>query len=242
MRLKRLHVVFLLLAAGVFVVSGAMAGTQDQAKLALHAVPHAAKTCGKNDPVTLGIPCSGFNTYADLNTGGKDIYLVVAQAAQGPGVAGLSCGLSFDYGILFSWTNCATLEFRNNGWPASGGGNRITWATSTACQTTVVGSDGVHAVAGVFYMYAYDPGQGTLAITQNLGIVPPELQVADCAATESNLTLGAVGRVAISGNSNDSRRCNPCLEDCLGPIPVRESTWGRLKSQYGDSDQPGDSR
>ncbi len=180
--------------AALLVPRAASAGTQDGAVFALHAQTHTTKTpniCPSGtapaDPNSAGLPCSQYNVgHVPLNAG-QDVYLVVARGNETPGIAGLSCGVSATANVgILGWNLCADLDFPNGGWPASGGGNRITWSPGTNCQRTVIGTDGVHAVAGAFYVYAY--GFGDLSITRNNGISPPELTVADCAAAQSEIT------------------------------------------------------
>jgi hypothetical protein len=109
------------------------------------------------------------------------------------GFAGLSCGIDYDgrsgQGVdVLGWTFCGDWEFPNWGeyaewdihlWPAAGSGSRMTWNHDVRCQDTVLGADGAHALAGVFYVYAY--GGDTFSVTENNGLdSAPELQVADC--------------------------------------------------------------
>ena len=77
---------------------------------------------------------------------------------------------------VFGWYLCADLEFTNGGdngeWPAAGGGNRMTWVMTTNCQQHIIAgyeSEGVHAIAGAFYIYAYD--EDLLYVQPNLNLV-----------------------------------------------------------------------
>ena len=95
---------------------------------------------------------------------------------------------------------CASgLEFPNgptgsstDEWPASGGGNRLTWDSSIDCQTTTLGMDGVHAVAGSFYVYAYSDDLFQVTPNNNLSTAP-ELQVGDCSEAVFDLQLSPGG-------------------------------------------------
>ena len=218
-----------MMAAGV-----ALAGTQDDAVVALHDKVHNTKAtqicpglATATDPNTLGINCFDYSTdNAPLGAPGSDVYLVVANADPGAGIAGLSCGVSFPVAIgMFGFTLCADLQFPNGGWPADGGGNRITWAAGTNCQNGAqggvnfgAGDFNVHAIAGSFYVYAY--GNGVLTIGTNENLVIPEFRVADCDASESDVQLGggAVGYGTETGY-------NPCQNI----TPVEETTWGAIK-------------
>lgn len=211
----------------------AMADVQNEdVVIALHSSGMTVKgslICS-SDPVTNMVPCTAFDTDEVLNNG-SDVYLVVALASE---LAGLSCGLQYDsassQGVdIFGWTLCADLEFPNSGptgaWPAAGGGNRITWNAATNCQNTVVG-DGVMAVAGSFYTFAYSAD--TFRITPNRNLMSgPEMTVANCSALETELDTLAVnppyGWVDFGGGMG----YNPCE-----PTPVETTTWGSLKKQY----------
>ncbi len=159
-------------------MAGAFAGTQDGAKFTLHASTYKNKLqCTTNAPT---IPCSQYNlTWAvgvDTN-----VYLVVANGDAVAGIAGASCGIlydnAFETGVdVFGWTLCADLEFTNGAatclpdlppceWPISGGGNRVTWVSTTNCQRTVRAPDGVHAIAGCVLPGAYSPD--VLQLTPN---------------------------------------------------------------------------
>jgi hypothetical protein len=170
---------------------------------------------------------------------GADVYLVVARAYPGPGIAGVSCGISYNATVgagvdVLGWTLCADLEFTNAGpngeWPASRGGSRINWVSTTNCQRTVINPDGVHAIAGAFYVYAYS--MDTFLVTANPNVaIPYELAVADCAASvtylrEGDLHLPAANAWLGFGDIG--------YDPCAGatPIPVRRTTWGGIKTKY----------
>jgi hypothetical protein len=233
---KRILILFALGGTLASLSAPAWAGTLDEAVIALHIGAKSKKAteiCTKADPVTLKIACSNFVITADPMAN-YDVYLVVARGGDpGPGIAGASCGVAFDENIgMFGWELCSDLHFPNGpdggqDWPASGGGNRITWAPGTNCQRTSIGSDGVHAVAGAFYVYPYDAG--SLWITENLNLRSgPEFRVADCSASETSLSLSRAG--AVQFGASDRPGCNPCVSDCS--TPVEETTWGQLKNKY----------
>lgn len=213
----------------------ATAGTQDNAVISLHVKSHAVKAievCTTANPNTNLVPCSQYVLTGGLSTA-LDAYLVVANAAAGAGIGGLSCGIEYNgntgEGVgVFAWTLCADLEFKNSGpdgeWPQSHGGNRITFETTTNCQRVEIGGEGVHAVAGAFYVYAY--GDDTFRVTPNRNLVNPELAVADCAASETQLdTTGTKSATAAFGAATGA--FNPCQG-----VPVETTTWGKIKSAY----------
>ena len=107
----------------------------------------------------------------------------------------MSCGIRYSNPVtlndgigcdVFGYTACSDLEYTNSPdgtvaheWPYSGGGNRLIWVRTYNCQQTVRGNDGAHAVACVFYVYAYSPDEFEVTRNENL-LNGPELQVIDC--------------------------------------------------------------
>jgi hypothetical protein len=226
--MKRLLILFAV--AAVCVAAGtASAGTQDGALVVLHAKNHTTKATTLCTTWKPTVSCSAYEEQWATNVA-SDVYLVVGRGNTIPGIAGLSCGIEYSPTVgMFGWTLCADLEFTNSGangfWPASAGGNRITWVNDTNCQRTEIAPDKVHAFAGVFYVYAY--GNGTLAVTPNNNLGSgPELAVADCSAATTLLPMdgsraGVVGFGTATGYS-----------PCAAIVPVEPTTWGSLKSKF----------
>jgi len=222
------------------------AGTNPNAVFTLHAKAHATKNyCTTGSPNSgTPIPCTSYETKWPTASA-ADVYLVVARGTVGLGIAGASCGVYYNSVVgqgadVYAWYLCADLEFTNGPvgqpeWPASRGGNRITWVSDTNCQRTEAGTEGVHAVAGAFYVYAY--GNDKLAITPNNNLVSgPELAVANCAAATDYLPFLRAGFVTFSAGGADLG-CNPCTEpdsEC-DPVPAEPTTWGQIKSKYGSN-------
>ena len=210
------HRFFVLLAVLPFLLSPivrpAGAGTQDNAKLALHATNLVGMPC--TNSAILTTPCSSYVTARPMLAPGSYVYLVVTQADPVFGIKGLSCGIDYTgsagVGIdpqYVSWTYCGDgLDFPSDGgngdWPAPAGGMRLTWNT---CQSTEIAPDQVHAVAGFFYVYAYSPDKFEITRNENLS-AGPDLQVADCAPSPSNLPLSHAGFVEFGGGTG----YNPC--------------------------------
>ena len=193
-----------------------------QARIATHIQAHTTKLqCtpapGGNAPA---IPCSDYAVAGQTRVG-YDLYLV-ANAPSGSGVTGAILGIdyngAFGQGVdALGWTSCGDLDFPGNGWPQAGGGNVITW-TQANCQTqTLPGfeSDGVHALLGAVYVYAYSPD--LLRVTERTFTELQELQVSDCALNVADLPLSAVGKVAFTGGGQQDgyNPCAPTLADCL---------------------------
>ena len=131
---------------------------------------------------------------------------------------------------VWSWNSCGSLEFPDDTWPASGGGNTITYVD---CQQDP------SIVAGYFHLTAYTP-----SIMSIMGFSPhhtQEVKVATCLGVEASpdLTVGMdrVGWISMGGaaKGTDTDGCNPALEPCdQDPTPVRSTTWGRIKTKFGN--------
>jgi len=225
--------------AGVLVASPGTAGTVDDSPtFALHVQAHTQKSCSATvDPVTTD--CTAYEVTGDLQTY-YDIYLVVAEVdtALSDGLKGASCGIEYNgtehEGVdVLQWTPCCDLDFPNGPvggteWPASGGGNRMTWVL---CQDTETAS-GIQSTFGSFYVLAYS--DDSFQITPNLNVAFPELAWNDCNGADHYAEFSHMARVdfgagapGVSPNPGDGY--NPCL----GAVEVRPTTWGKLKIMYG---------
>lgn len=240
-----------LLAAGILAlfVLPAFAGPSaaiSGPKFALHAQTHAQKAstvCTTSNPNTNGIACSDYVTNWPLLTG-TDVYLVLAQG-DSTGFSGATFGITYDGGVnsvgsgvdlVGDWTFCASgLQFPSDTWPDPDSGNLVTFLLPTDCQTTKFGSDGVQAVLGAFYIYAYSADNFRIREHTEL-LSGPSLATANCAgastvypAEQYPLRCGFVG----FGPSNPG--CNPCTTTLGCTTPTEKTTWGQIKSMY----QPG---
>jgi len=184
-------------------------------KIAVHVRSHTSKgvqTCMAAEDggaAPTNIPCSQFVTNAPT-MGGRDIYLVAAGIEE-EGVTGLTCGVTYD-GVLgrgvdvSNWTFCGDgLQFPSDTWPAAGSGNRVTWLT---CQDRSVPPDGIHAIAGAFYVYAYGPD--TFQIIENRTVTIPELKYANCQGEEIDIPVTLAGSIRFSSGGTQPG-FNPCL-------------------------------
>ncbi len=222
-------------------------GTNSNAVVTLHAIPHGTPgtdVCAA-DSVFASTECSDYDMRADVRTA-TDVYLVVALGNPYVGVGGVSCGILYNHGDIggrtrtdgtcvdvHSWTQCSSglmwlsspTGLPEDEWPASGGGLRLTWDIPADCQTTEVGwSDGVHAVAGAFYVYAYDEDIFQVIANNNVGI--PEFQVGDCNAALSDLSLSQAGALSFGTTYG----YNPCP---ASPVPVELLSFTAERSSGG---------
>ena len=214
------------------------------------ATPNYSPNWGSTTTTPSPIPCSNYITAGPLgaNLTGATVYLVVGKAGT-EGVAAASFGVDYHGGTnlpagtgidpaFVTFTPCADgLTFPNDGgngdFPKPKGGIRITWNNSTSCQTQVIGSDGVHAVVGSFYMYAYSTDSFQVTGNNNLQGGVPELAVANCAGVTTDLYqvwgpsvyLQLCGRLDLGGGAG----YNPCLI-----TPTHNTTWGKIKTKYGE--------
>ncbi|NNF08569.1 MAG: hypothetical protein HKN21_17540 [Candidatus Eisenbacteria bacterium] len=222
----------LFLSVLLFSFSGlaAHAGTQDNAKVALH----ISSWCDKAQPSTC---CNAFGplsesprkTCADFSTDFPDTpgfyrpWLVVAQADPGVGISEVSFGISplsdaqgFGFFGFYDCFGSSTTQLLDNE-----GGVRFVWDD---CQNNVVGEDGVHAIAGSIYLYAYG-GPAEFAVTPNYLEGETAIVVWDCNGERSELTSpgGIVGY--------QTPGFNPCVDE---GVPTSESTWGKIKTSMGN--------
>ncbi len=182
-------------------------GANDEARVALHAAPYQSKMICEDSPLGTGTPCSDYLTEWPLASS-ANVYLVVARADLA-GFRELSVGITYDAvpgsGVdVFGWTLCADLGTSTAGpnghWPSAGSSAEFQWTT---CQQTPYGSDGVHAVAGAVYVYAY--GDDLLGTTSHA--VEGSIVVSNCALTPTHLPPSVGGAVAFGSGSG----VNPCL-------------------------------
>lgn len=237
-------------ALGAF-PSAPWAGQNYSAKILIHLTGATTKgACG-----TRAMPaCGNMTTQGALYPAAYFAYLVVAQGNATAGIGGLQCGISYPGGVgqppidVFGWTLCASLEFSSTGWPASGGGNLITWDTATKCQRTEPGGpgSGVVAAAGYFYLAAY--AEGTLAVTTRP--VDGRAKVADCASNEDIVAVHdndlALGSVRFSAGGLQAGY-NPCGSETgprchiIGPTSVGAGEAGLVYSVDPSEVSPGGS-
>ena len=129
---------------------------------------------------------------------------------------------------IWDWHTCSDAEWPDDTWPSTGGGNTITWVSCNFSRLLTVGA---------FTVSAYAPASMAIVGYPATGLV----KTANCNAAEevTNQTVpfDRVGWVSMGGASRglDRNGCNPAIESCVTQqVPVRPTTWGKVKSLYGN--------
>ena len=168
-------------------------------------------------------PCSTYQVHSDRLVSTHTVYIIVAHGDSSAGVGGVSFGVELGPSTFAGFESCADMELPSEGWPASGTGNQLTWNVDTNCQRNS-GSDGVKAIIGAFFVFAYADSD-YVKITSNNTVAQPKLSVTDCSGVESEILApgGMLGFLSLLG-------FNPCLDS----TPVEPSTWSKIKARYGN--------
>ncbi|HET9233739.1 MAG TPA: hypothetical protein VFP10_06345 [Candidatus Eisenbacteria bacterium] len=208
------------LGLSALTATGALAGDNSNARLALHVATRTSKNlCTVNLPSS----CNDYST-STSSSGFYTIYLTIAGYDDTIGVAGAQFGVSYDNmnGVgadIWGWKSCSDFEFREDNWPASGTGNLITWDWGGNCQR----NDGVPLTAGAFDVTVYSGDVFSLTPRPVDGMV----KVAGCDLVETDITDAVPSRLGQVGFGTTGGY-NPCL----GPSPVHPRTWGSIKALY----------
>jgi hypothetical protein len=219
---------------GTMFANGALAalGDQDQVKVGVHLIPKPLKGTICSVAPAGGYACDSEAETSALVVQGAPFtsyyqYIVLLDINTGPGVAGVALGINYGPNLGFFGTEtCADIEFPDANWPGTPpAGNTITWDSGANCQQTVDVSDPQgqgYAVAWGAYTYAY--GDELFEVIQR-PVAVPDFKVSDCTAAESNPAFPeAAGKVGY-GNAVG-------YQPCVVVVPVEESTWGGIKSQF----------
>jgi len=154
-------------------------------------------------------------------------YMLACNGSDSTGLAGMEFGIQYPPSIvIYGNTNC-TYGYESTGWPASGGGTLIVWASGPNCQN-VLSEPGVpHTVigfGGYFYMAVYAPSQMSITPRPNSGFA----KVADCSSREDDLTGLVPSRLGMAGFGG-----LPGYNPCVSPVTVTPSTWSGIKNLGG---------
>jgi len=142
-----------------------------------------------------------------------NVYALVLDGDAQAGISGADFGVSYSSSILLnSWTLCADLSSPQETWPQSDSGIIVTWNALGNCQDTPAVGDstnGVTAVLGSFYVYAYS--EGVLSISPRTTIASQEFAVSDCSPQKTTLPFpSSAGSVAFG---NSATGYDPCAAD-----------------------------
>jgi hypothetical protein len=168
-------------------------------------------------------------------------FLMVTDGDNATGIMSVQCGVGYDptpgSGVeVYSWILCADAQVpeagANGPWPAPLSGNVIHWNGDTNCQQLEPGGPGtgVIAKAGFFYVAAYTPDNLSIVVHPTDGLAIVE----SCTAVVDTVAGGPVVRnpsplgFARFSEGGTEPGYNPCG---LG-VPVRATTWGRIKATY----------
>ena len=163
------------------------------------------------------------------------VYVLATPRSEEEGLRGVQFGIEHTGSTsaptdlrIVDWHACSDVEWPNDTWPNSGGGNTLTWV---ACQFDRL------LTVGTFSVTAYAPASMAISGYPATGLV----KTANCNAaeetTDETVGLDRVGWVSMGGAARglDQNGCNPAIESCLAQqVPVRPTTWGRVKSLYGN--------
>lgn len=145
----------------------------------------------------------------------------------------IECAIDFQDGVagnnedlarldIWGWFSCGFVSGTNQNWVTPGASNRLTWDPPAVGSPTII--------AGIFYCGAY--AADTLAVTAVSPTEPAYVRGAD--GTRVDLTPVDLGYLVFSG-SGTVPGCNSCATPCAEPIPVRGSTWSRVKNLLKES-------
>jgi len=225
-----------IVSCAAFGASASYAGPNANSKIVLHlGTPLVAGGC---TAAQARPACSGVNTSGALYPATYFAYVLVMDADASAGVQGVQFGIDYDPVIgsgvdVYGWTNCATLQFPQTGWPASGTGNLVTWNSCQQNEPAGAGT-GVVAVVGYFYVGSYSPDvlKLTARPVDGLAVVADcgfsGVYIEDVLSSTGGPGVSALGEVAFS--STGAPGYNPCgLQigvDCTieGPPVVESST------------------
>jgi hypothetical protein len=162
------------------------------------------------------------------------VYVLASPRSDLDGLRGVQFGIDHTGSTsaptplrITDWHACSDIEWPDDTWPNTGGGNTLTWVSCHFDRLLAVGT---------FSVTAYAPSSMAISGFPATGLV----KTADCNAAEevTSETIGfdRVGWVSMGGAARglDRNGCNPALEACVAQsVPVHPTTWGRVKTLYG---------
>jgi len=212
-----------------------------QATIDMHITPYGSSTCHPNQQGGgMGLTVSRITTAANDGSGCDDgfagarwqAWLVVCAGSDSTGIRGAEFGIDYNpnpYDGIYvnAWDLCADQDFQEPGWPSTApSGILVTWIPAN-CQ--IVNSEPfvpytVIAVMGALDIYTYSPDE--------LRIIPRPIsgraEIADCSGDQESILDN------IPTHLGTGAWCSgPGYKACWPGLPVKSTTWGRLK-RFGD--------
>jgi hypothetical protein len=226
--MKRFIASLVILGMAGLMVGVAAAGTLDNAKAGLTLKPYNSFLACGAAKIPTGLACDAPNSSSNLIVQGVafvpySMYLVALDIDASVGLGGMALGISYPADWVVEWAKCCDQEFEGQGWPASGGGNTLTYAAAT-CPVGPDPSDPqgeATRVLGWFTLYALS--DGVFEITKR-NIAIPDFTAADCAASSSDPEFPTyAGKVGIGSGVG--------YQPCVPPevVPTQTTTWGAIK-------------
>lgn len=202
-----------------------LAGPNAGGTLVLHAAePFFARTIEcvwcENEAFCGGITqCSDADTRVESEPLALSVIYIYAAFPEGssPRMKGVTFGIEYGGAVELTPIGCGDLEIPQPDWPASGSGTALTWAVTRTEPFPLL------YVMGVYYYYGTgDPIQvcATEHPTQGGWFGDDSVPaVLDPIADYGCIGFGVDGYL-------------PCPE---GPVPTRETTWGRTKARFTEA-------
>jgi len=163
---------------------------------------------------------------ADLSstgTGGFGFLWIVAsrEGGFGGGIGGAQFGMTHSVAAS-GWTLCTGgSEIPEGGWPASGTGNAVTW--SGGCYQSPGGN------AKIGFLAVNPDNGGSIAITGDPRVAGEAIW-ADCATDLWRVCPQFLGSDDLASGTSPS--CGDASTGSCEVVPVRETTWGGVKSLF----------
>jgi len=137
------------------------------------------------------------------------------------------------------WSMCTGgSEIPEDGWPASGTGNAVTWAGG--CYDVTENDDGVTKI-GFFVIFPDSRGAMWIVEDPRVGYA----LASDCWPNSYLICRELMGSsvmdpvdapcdeyFADNGIGYPESPCNPCGDTCPQGTPINSTTWGGIKSHY----------
>jgi hypothetical protein len=204
-------------AAGLVLASTASAQTFDpDATVVLMPYPYTAVTCGTLEEEDL-LECESIA--GESHPSLMYVYVLLVREGGFPnGVGGFEFGIEYDDTVdVIGWEHCAGgFDIPEEGWPASGTGNAMTW--SGGCHFP----PGEVAIAGDFVVA--NPTVGEMRIV-------PDPRTGRVEWVDCNIDLYEICPANL-GTFDLATAVDPLCGDHCGTVPAPVVRWGQIKAVY----------